>query len=62
MQQGILLNRSVRRDRSVAKFWLDPVALGRSQRFSAQELTRIEEIVREYEDELKEAWSGFFRS
>ena len=52
----------VRRDRSVAKFWLDPVALARSKRFSAQELTRIEQIVREHEIELMEAWNGFFGS
>ena len=50
----------VRRDRSVAKFWLGGVALARSKRFSAMELARIEEIVREHEHELMEAWNGFF--
>jgi hypothetical protein len=38
------------------------VALARSKRFSAQELTRIEQIVREHEIELMEAWNGFFSS
>jgi len=52
----------VRRDRCVAKFWLDPVALARSKRFTAQDLTRIEKIVREHEEELMEAWNGFFNS
>ena len=50
----------VRRDRSVAKYWLGEVTLVRSRRFSAQELTRIEQIVRVHEDELMEAWNGFF--
>ncbi|MFV1981297.1 MAG: DUF4160 domain-containing protein [Rhodothermia bacterium] len=50
----------VRRDRCVAKFWLGVVALARSRRFSAQELARIEQIVREHENELTEAWNGFF--
>ena len=49
----------VRRDRSVAKYWLGDVALVRSRRFNAQELARIEQIVREHEDELREAWNGF---
>jgi hypothetical protein len=44
----------------VAKFWLEGVALARSKRFDAKELTRIEQIVREHENELKEAWNGFF--
>lgn len=52
----------VRRDRSVAKFWLEPAALAGSKRFGAQELTRIEEIIREHEHELMEAWNGFFCS
>ncbi len=52
----------VRRDRSVAKFWLGGVALARSKRFNAKELARIEEVVREHEDELMEAWNGFFSS
>ena len=50
----------VRRDRGVAKFWLDQVALARSKRFSAQDLARIEQIVRDHEEELMEAWYGFF--
>jgi hypothetical protein len=50
------------RDRCVAKLWLDPVALARSKRFNAQELTSIERIVREHEEDLLEAWNGFFGS
>jgi len=50
----------VQRGRAVAKFWLDPVALVKSKRFEAHELTRIEAIVREQQDALMEAWDGFF--
>ena len=52
----------VRRDRCVAKFWLEPVVLVRSKRFTAQDLTQIEKIVREHEEEFMEAWNGFFSS
>jgi hypothetical protein len=50
------------RARGVAKFWLDPVALAKSTRFEAHELTRVEKIVRERRDEFLEAWHGFFGS
>ncbi len=52
----------VQRERSVAKFWLEPVALARSRRYEAHELTRIELIVREHRDDFLEAWNGFFGS
>jgi hypothetical protein len=45
----------VRRDRAVTKFWLGEVALARSRRFGAQELARIEQIVRDHEGEFLEA-------
>ena len=48
------------RDRAVAKFWLDPVALAKSRRFDARELVRLEAIVVERRDEFQEAWDGFF--
>jgi hypothetical protein len=50
----------VRRDRSVAKFWLDPVALARSKRLGARELAEVEGIVREHRKQFLEAWYGFF--
>ena len=50
----------VRRDRSMAKFWLNQVALAKSKRFSAHELAEIEAIVHEHRVEFKEAWNDFF--
>ena len=43
-----------------AKFWLRPVALARNLGFSAGELRKIERILTEHEQELMEAWYGYF--
>lgn len=50
----------VRRDRQVAKFWLDPVRLERSSGFRAAELRGIERMVRANQDRLMEEWHGHF--
>lgn len=52
----------VRRERNVAKFWLQPVSLSSSGRFSAQELRDIERIVRNQQQTLLEAWNEHFGS
>jgi hypothetical protein len=49
------------RDEQSAKFWLDPVALARNLGFNAQELRKIERMIREHKEELLEAWDGYFR-
>jgi hypothetical protein len=49
------------RERKMAKFWLEPVALTSSGRFSASELRSIERIVLENKDRFLEAWNEFFR-
>jgi hypothetical protein len=46
----------VDRDDLSAKFWLEPVALAYSLGFSANELRKIEGIVRMNEAELLERW------
>ena len=48
--------------RSLAKFWLYPVALASSTGFAAQELTRLQGLVRENEQLFKEAWHEFFNA
>jgi len=50
----------VDRDERTAKFWLEPVVLARNLGFSARELTRIEAIVRNNREDLREAWRGYF--
>jgi hypothetical protein len=48
------------RDNLSAKFWLNPVSLGRNRGFSAQELRQVERIVRENRQQLLEAWNEYF--
>jgi hypothetical protein len=45
----------------VAKFWLEPiVALADFYNLTTKDLRRIEEIIREREDEFKSAWRRHF--
>lgn len=46
----------IRRDNSFAKFWLRPIALASSSRFSSRELRTIHGIIEEHCDEFLEAW------
>ena len=50
----------VQAERKLAKFWLRPVALASSGRFSAFELRAIERIVLESQERFLEAWNEFF--
>ena len=50
----------VRREKSVAKFWLDPIRLARNDGFRPHELRRIEAIIRDNQQQLVEAWNHEF--
>ena len=50
----------VDRDECSAKFWLEPVALAHNLGFNARELRRIEALVTENRQQLREAWRGYF--
>ena len=50
----------VQRDRSLAKFWLRPVALASSSGFPAHELRRVQRLVEENQAQFAEAWREFF--
>jgi hypothetical protein len=50
----------IQRDRSLAKFWLQPVALASSVGFSGPELRRLRDLVAEHRDRFEEAWNEFF--
>lgn len=52
----------VRRERKLAKFWLEPVELADSKRFAAHELRGIEQIVQDNRAEFLEAWHEYFGS
>lgn len=51
----------VERDRSRAKFWLDPVRCQENNGFTAAELRRVSRIVERHQASLSEAWHEFFR-
>ncbi|MDQ7015294.1 MAG: DUF4160 domain-containing protein [Gammaproteobacteria bacterium] len=50
----------IQQDRMLAKFWLKPVALASSTRFSPKELRKLESIVIEHKEILLEAWNEYF--
>jgi hypothetical protein len=47
----------VRREKSLCKFWLDPVSLAANDGFSATELNRIRGMIVKNLDRLVEAWN-----
>lgn len=50
----------VQRERYVAKFWLEPVALARSSGFAAVELAKLTTLVKANTPSLLEAWHEYF--
>ncbi len=52
----------IQRDRMLAKFWLEPVALASSTHFSPKELRKLEALVEENNKQLMEAWNEYFSS
>jgi hypothetical protein len=48
------------RDRATAKFWLDPVRIAASRRFSDSDLRSLQKLVEENEDAIMEAWNDYF--
>jgi hypothetical protein len=50
----------VDRDELSAKFWIDPVGLGRNLGFRARELAELERIVQQHQQRFIEAWHDYF--
>ena len=50
----------VERERNKAKFWLDPVRLQSSGRFSRNELNRIQRLIEKNQNMLLEKWNDHF--
>ncbi len=50
----------VRRERQIAKFWLDPVVLAKNRGYSGHELNNIARLVAKHELVLLEAWHDYF--
>ena len=50
----------VKREKKVAKLWLDPVVLERTGGFSRVEINKIMRLVQEHREPLLEKWYEFF--
>jgi hypothetical protein len=50
----------IQRENLLAKFWLNPVSLASSVRFSAKELRKLESLVSEHEEMIRVAWNEHF--
>lgn len=50
----------IQKDRMLAKFWLTPIVLASSTRFSSKELRKLESLVTENKKILLETWNEFF--
>ena len=50
----------VQRDRSIAKFWVDPLRLDYGDGFRASELRQIERIIDSNRSTIIEAWNEYF--
>jgi len=46
----------------LAKFWLHPVVLASSTRFSPHDLKKLTSLVKENEEIFLEAWNEYFSS
>lgn len=43
-----------------AKYWLEPVELAANYGFNGRDLTTIEQLIDQYQQELLEAWNEHF--
>lgn len=51
----------IQRDSALAKFWLKPVILASSARFSAKEIKELQKHVEKHQSQFKEAWNEYFK-
>ena len=55
-----LMYNPIKRERMVAKFWLDPIVLERGGRFKPDELNKIGKLVQENRELFLEKWHEHF--
>ncbi len=58
--RGEPLHIHVKRDQLIVKFWLEPVELAKNLGFADHEVHRIERLVTEHRELLREAWHEYF--
>jgi hypothetical protein len=52
----------VKRDRQIAKFWLDPISVAKNRGFKEHELNQIARLVAKHQQTLLEAWHEYFNA
>ncbi len=52
----------IQNDNKKAKFWIEPVRLANSVRFSPKELRKLEKLVEENKNKIMEAWNEYFNT
>ncbi len=50
----------VKRDKQIAKFWLEPVSLCKNNGFKEHELNRMTRLVSKHQEALLQAWHEYF--
>lgn len=50
----------VKRDRQLAKYWINPIELAKNRGFTEPELNDIERLVEKHQPELWKAWNEQF--
>lgn len=60
--QGEPAHIHVKRDRQIAKFWLNPISLAKNRGFKEYELNQMARLVVRHEGTLLEAWHDYFSS
>lgn len=58
--RGEPIHIHVKRDRLLAKYWLDPIVLEKNRGFKEHELGQIAKLVAEHQSSLLEAWHDYF--
>ncbi len=50
----------VKRERLLAKFWVDDIELASNKGFKPHELNKIERIVKEHQQDILKTWHEYF--
>ena len=60
--RGEPIHIHVKRDRQLAKFWLNPIRLEKNRGFKEHELNKIAMILQENKEVIIEAWNDYFNA
>ncbi len=50
----------IKRDKQIAKFWLNPLSMGKNRGFKEHELNQIAKLVTKHQSTLMDAWHDYF--